>query len=146
METIYVIRSNKNDSIKGDKVYLNKEDAEKQIYYADLYENYYVDSIELPFVGKYVSYVRMYCGFDYGMDSMYDVVYKTDLFPSVEKAKETKLWKDTEKLVVEKPDEFNVYPNKICSRDFGTDDWYYGDVMEGKINTEIKRLKVKKAS
>ena len=145
--TIFVLKSSLDNSIKGKEVFLSEARAKRiQDDYAWCYDNYniYIDSIELPFVGKYVSYIQVYHGFDYGRDSMYDVVNNSNLFPSIEKAKETKLWKNVLNLVAEKPDEFNVYPNKICSRDFGTDDWYYGNVMEGKINAEIKRLRVNK--
>ena len=35
-----------------------------------------------------------------------------------------------------------VFTDKICNKDWGGHDWYYGDVMEGKVNAEIKKLKV----
>ena len=141
---VFVIRSQRDNSIKGGKVFLN-EDSAKSLEYDYTYSqgsDVYLDSIILPFVGKYVSYVSVYRGFDYGYPGIHDVTYKSELYPSTELAQSSKAWKQVEQQVIEKPEEFNVYPNKICSKDYGDDDWYYGDVMEGKVSAEIKRLKV----
>jgi len=141
---VFVIRSQRDNSIKGGKVFLN-EDSAKSLEYDYTYSqgnDVYLDSITLPFVGKHVSYVHIYRGFDYDFPGMYDAVYKSELYPSREQAKASKAWKRIEQQVIEKPEEFNVYPNKICSKDYGNEDWYYGDVMEGKVSAEIKRLKV----
>jgi len=142
--TVFVIRSQIGNSIKGNCVFLNEELAKSLEYdYTHLDgSDVYLDSITLPFVGKYVSYVHVYRGFDYDYPGMHDAIYKSELYPSTEFARLSKAWKQIEQQVIEKPEEFNVYSNKICSKDYGGDDWYYGDVMEGKVSAEIKRLKV----
>jgi len=140
--TVFAIRTQSN-SIKGDSVFLSKEHAEymNSQYMYDGYDTY-IDSIELPFVGKYVSYVQIYRGFDYGIGNIYDVCYKSELYPSVESAKQNNNWKKIVERSINQPEEFNVYKDKICNKDWGGHDWYYGDVMEGKVNAEIKKLKV----
>lgn len=140
--TIFIIRSQRNN-IKGDCVFLNEQQAKnmKEEYDYQGY-NVYIDSLIIPFVGKYVSYIDLYKGFDYGFSDMYDVCYKSQLYPSVELAKTDKCWLNIIKAVNEKPEEFNIYQNKICSKDIFGDDWFYGDVMEGKFCAEIRKLKV----
>ena len=141
---VFVIRSQRDNSIKGDRVFLNMESAKSLEYDLIAYEDQdvYLDSITLPFVGKHISYVNIYRGFDYDFPGMHDVHYKSELYPSIEQAKLSKAWKKIEQQVSEQPEEFNVYQDKICSKDYGGEDWYYGDVMEGRVSAEIKRLKV----
>lgn len=141
--TIYFIKTQKGN-IKGDSVYLNKEHAERIAYDFNTYYGHdvYIDSIIVPFVGQHLSYVDIYKGFDYGINHMYDVCYKSELYPSVEIAKQNTRWQQIQQQAIEKPEEFNVYQNRICSKDILDHDWYYGDVMEGKVNAEIKKLRV----
>jgi len=141
---VFVIRSQRDSSIRGERVFLNEQYA-KSLEYDCTYlggEDVYIDSITLPFVGKHVSYVDVYRGFDYDYPGMHDAVYKSELYPSIEQAKSSRAWKQIEQEVAKDPEEFNVYQDKICSKDYGGEDWYYGDVMEGKVSAKIKRLKV----
>lgn len=135
---IFIVRSQQDNSIGGDCVFLNEQRAKS---YAEYMENLYVDSIVLPFIGKHVSFVRIYKGFDY-FPYMHDVCYKSQLYPSVAQAKESDAWKQIENLVTKNPEKFNVHDNKICSRTVFGDDWCYGDIMEGKFSAEIINLKV----
>jgi len=140
--TVFVIRTQSN-SIKGDSVFLSKEHAEymnSQYMYNN--DDTYIDSVELPYVGKYVSYVSIYKGYNYGMHNMYDVCYRSQLYPSVELAKQNNNWKEIQQNAINQPEEFNVYKNTICNKDYFGYDWYYGDVMEGKVNAKIRKLKV----
>jgi len=141
---VFAIRSQRDNSIKGGKVFLNEEIAKSLEYdYTHLEgSDVYLDSITLPFIGKHVSYVDVYRGFDYDFPGMHDVHYKSELYPSTEQAKSSRAWKQIEQQVAKEPEEFNVYQDKICSKDYGGEDWCYGDVMEGKISAKIKRLKV----
>ena len=140
--TIYCIKTQKGN-IKGDFVFLNKERAEN-IANEYTYQDYdvYVDSLVVPFVGKHLSYVDVYRGFDYGINSMYNVCYNSELYPSVELAKQDVKWQQIEQLAINEPEEFNIYRDKICSKDIFEEDWFYGDVMEGKVSAEIKKIRV----
>jgi len=140
---IFVIKSIHTNEIKGETVYLSKEKAERRVSeYEFNGESVYVDSIELPFVGKYVSYVDIYKGFDYGMQEMYDVCYKSDIYPSTETAKMHMRWLRIVENAKTSPERFNIYRDKICSKDWNGDDWVSGDVMEGNMSAEIMKLKV----
>jgi hypothetical protein len=75
---------------------------------------------------------------------MYDDITTTILFPSVELAKYSQLWQTFERKALADKESHNFYENKICSKDGPLDDWWYGDVMEGKFSMEIKRYKVDK--
>lgn len=146
--TIYMIMSRrvgiKSNCVRGKYVYLNEEkaEAEKQKYLSTDYD-VYIDSINLPFAGKYVSYINIYRGFDYNYGvGIYDVAYRSELYASTELAKQNHSWREVYLRMQQNPDQFNVYDNKICSRDTGGEDWTYGDVMEGNLVAEIKKLKI----
>lgn len=139
----WLTKNIRTNDITGDKVFISRERAEDEIYYCNENESSYeIGSVKLPFVGKYVSMVNAYFGFDYGMVSMFDICHRSRFYPSVEKAKSDKLWIESEQRSIAKPDEFNKHPLRICSKDiFGTD-WIYGDFMEGNSCTDIVKYRV----
>lgn len=139
---VYLIKS-QNNRIKGDSVYLDEKTAKDMKYNYEFSGcNVYLDSVVLPFAGKYVSFIDIYRGFDYGYPGMYDVVQTSELYPSVEFAKKDTIWQNLLKRVEKNNEEFNVYENRICSRECLGTDWFYGDVMEGKISAQIKKLRI----
>lgn len=140
---VYAITSQRNNNFKGDCVYLNKEHAEKarENYMYSGYETY-LQPISLPFAGKHASYISIYKGYDYGINNMYDIIYNSSLFSSVSLAKQDDAWQEIVQMMENNLEKFNVYYNKICSKDTFGEDWIYGDVMEGKVSAEIKKLKI----
>lgn len=151
--TVYLIRNSKGE-INQKGAYLDCDMAKEAAYYLNCqygYDEapcYYVDSIELPFVGRHIYLVDMYRGFDYdffGTPGMHDVTNSKSqiVYPCLEYAKKDPVWISCEQASKEAPKDYHVYPTKICSDDYGND-WFYGDVMEGKFSTEIVKIKVKR--
>jgi hypothetical protein len=147
--TIFFITDGSNN-IKHHTMFLSETKAKEAVdHYQEFTGRYYtLSSITIPFVGKYISQVEVYYGFDYsfslnGGSSINDVISKSELYPSTELAKNSELWKTNNKRALVDATKHNFYENRICSKD-GFDDFFYGDIMEGKFNMEIKRYKVYK--
>ena len=153
---IFVIKSIHTNEIKGETVYLSKEKAERRVSeYEFNGESVYVDSIEsgnssVLVTNKYPK-MTIVSGsgpfpegdyFEYGMQEMYDVCYKSDIYPSTETAKMHMRWLQIVENAKTSPERFNIYRDKICSKDWNGDDWVSGDVMEGNMSAEIMKLKV----
>lgn len=86
--------------------------------------------------------IRTYYGFDYGMQSMYDVVkYVRQAFHSVSAAKKNDIWKERENLAKESPEKYHVTPFSIATDDFGYP-FTFGDAMAGNFNMQIIGVKV----
>lgn len=75
------------------------------------------------------------------MSSIFDVIRHSGLYHSVSAAKKNELWKEREKLAEYYPEKYHVTPFSITSDDCGTP-FAFGDVMEGKFNSEIIGVKV----
>lgn len=86
--------------------------------------------------------IRTYYGFDYGVQSIYDVVkYVPQVFHSVLAAKKNDIWKEREKLAKENPEKYHVTPFSIATDDFG-EPFMYGDAMAGNFNMQIISVRV----
>ena len=136
------------DTIDNRKILLNIYDFKNNC--EEGYERFYLDEIELPFIKKYLSYIRLYKGYDIdwgfgsGGSSFTDVIYFSDIYPTATNAKEDEIWKIFEKKALDSPDRFNFYHERICSKDIFDEDFCHGDVMEGKFNMEIKKIRIRK--
>lgn len=135
-------------TVKHDTMFLSEARAKDVLDHYKAYEDkyYYLSSKTFPFVGKYISQVEVYWGFDYSLSNtdgiIGDVIYKSLLYPSVELSKASKLWQSTKERALRRPEEHNFCEDKICSKDFMDEDFEYGDVMEGKFNMRINRYKI----
>lgn len=140
---------NMQGRIVHNRMYLSESRAQDYVQSQNDYncKEYSVRSQELEFAGKHISQVEVYRGFDYTFDGhsggIYSVFTTSLLFPTIDLAKQSKLWEVFKNKAESDRDKHNFYENKICSKNSPFDnDWSYGDVMEGKFSMEIKRYKV----
>jgi len=141
---IYFITNKKSNVLYG-KVYLDKQKAQNNCNYhkcREDKENLYIDSIIVPFVGKNLYFIHLYKGFDYGMSDIHDIYFNTNLYPSIESIKQNETWNNYYQKAKDNPEKFNIYDDRICSKDIFREDWLYGDVMESNINLKIIKVKV----
>lgn len=122
-------------------VWKASEDESKLAKFSSVFESD-VETVH----GNRVYMIRIYYGFDYNYGSMTNPIYDVinvchKLFHSVHAAKKADVWKEREKLVKEKPDEYHVTPFSIASDDGGSP-FIYGDVMGDKFNMEIIPIRV----
>lgn len=138
-------------SIKHKTMFISEDKAKKALM-DYIYEDrcFHLSSQTFEFVGKYLSQVEVYTGFDYNYGhstggNIVDVIHRSSLYPSVELSKTSKLWQSFKRNALLKPKDHNFYENSICSKEDscnGKNDFYFGDVMESKFNMKIKRYKV----
>lgn len=140
------------DDKKHYKVFLDKSVAisiaeERNMEYGS--NTYVVRKDSFPYIGKYVSFIYLYRGFDYGFDysfgggsmTMSDAIYISKLYPSLIEAKTDPVYKSCMDKAMENPEKHIISDRLICSKD-GDGEWFYGDIMEGKFNMKILRARV----
>lgn len=145
---IYVLETSKGN-IYSDKCFIkfDKANHAKSIHESNNNIELSIRAFEVSFVGRYALYIHMYYGFDYtyssGGKKMYDVVRdSTSLYPCRDHARNDPMWLGYQKKVASEPSKYNHYPMLICPKDPSGNDWLHGDVMEGKFNVSIQKLRV----
>ena len=106
------------------------------------YEKYTIKEFDLPFIGRSVCFVIAYYGYNYDFDSIYDVMSISDIFACNDHAKQSKEWKKAVKASSGNEDEFIITDEKIASKDWFGEEFFYGDYMNGMFNTSIYRIRV----
>ena len=154
-DVVYAIVDSKNMYV-GDSVYRSRETA--QLAIENLKSNGKKDlcvckSI-LPFAKRSVCYLHLYKGYDYDWEAgnMFDICTVTQLYPCSSMCKQSATWKSFKEKADKDPDRHIITDDMIASVQYGfkyeehdkiVDAFFYGDVMEGKFNLKIKRLKVR---
>ena len=151
MKEIFWVEHGYNHEIIGGAVYLNEKQANEEMMWEEnrsgRYDGaYFIGSTKLPFVGKHISQVEVYHGFDYAFAAngpfINDIIKKSSLYPSVTLAKQSELWLEYKHKAEAEPDKYNFHDNTIASKDHEDSDFMYGDAMEGKFNMQVKMYKV----
>ena len=144
---LYVLKSEMPGHFRySEQAYTDRRMAELAVGDSEVYE---IMEIDLPFIGKYVSYVHMYYGFSYGMGNIYDVERYGDICPSNEYAKRSPLWLKAMKYVSDKGEENHISGIDYQGRHFVASKYYnepfiFGDCSLGCFNATIRRIKVVK--
>ena len=88
--------------------------------------------------------VTAYLGFDYDIlgGRILDVNQHSQVYHSVNAAKKSELWQSAVKKYNENPSAYIVNDFMIANDDGTGTPFYYGDVMEGKFNVQIKPVRV----
>jgi hypothetical protein len=150
MPKLYTLETERSGDFRFyKKAYTDRKMAEYVAYVLNAYhaKDYEVREIELPFIGKHVCYVYAYFGFDYGWDSIYNEMECSDVYSCVVNAKESPLWQRLmERVIADGKENYIIRDtNKeqlIASKDIFGEPWFYGDVMGGNFNAEIRRIRV----
>lgn len=145
MEKLYAL-VNLEGRILTSSIFRTKESANKLLYElacggydADIKE------VEVKFAKRSVCYLHLYSGYDYGVDSMYDISHKSEIFSCSEEAKKHRWWIQAVKRYEASPENYFMDDNLICSYDRILDEKFcFGDVMEDKFRLSIERLKVRR--
>lgn len=148
-ETVVYIVRNRDGHLNKKKGFLHKDGAMSYILdlasqYGNSYEDYYIEDVVVPFLGQNIYYIHLYRGFDYNYGSgMSDVTNAKNekFFACKDHAKEDPLWKKYEDISQKDPENHHISDTKICSDEYG-EEWFYGDVMEGKFEIEILPIKI----
>lgn len=145
MEKLYTL-VDLEGRILTSSIFRTKESANKLLYELDC-GGYDADikEVEVKFAKRSVCFLHLYSGYDYGIDSMYDVISQSEIFSCSEEAKKHRWWTQAVERYKECPENHFMDDNLICSYDADLDEkFYYGDVMECKFRLSIERLKVRR--
>ena len=150
MEKLYILRDGRNFYKHA---YIKESTALNICKWANEHydTDYRVEEFELPFIGRSVCYVDVYCGFDYFFGKVdteiRDINLISPIYSSIDQAKESELWQRYQGYSQSEPSDYIITDTMIASRQSscGTSDdvpFYYGDSIEDKFNMQIRRIRV----
>jgi len=107
-------------------------------------QNFRVSEVLLPFIGRSVSYIEIYRGYDYNFRTgkMFDNIKFGGIYACNKHAKESSAWIEFEKIAKANPDNHSFTETMIASKDCYGNTFDWGDVMDGHFNMQIKRIRV----
>lgn len=147
MEKLFILRDGRNIH---NRAYTDKSTAETCCEFLNDYhnKNYSVYKVDLPFIGRSVCFIDVYCGFDYffGKEEteIRDINLISDIYPCIDQAKESELWQRYLGYSRSEPSDYIITDTMIASKEYPWSDtpFTYGDSIQDKFNMQIRRIRV----
>lgn len=105
---------------------------------------YKLESCELQHIGRYVYYIFVNYGYEYDHKNggIRSFTEKSEIFESIDKAKESTMWKEALDKYNKNKRKFIVTDTVIASKEPNGSQFYFCKRSKGKFNMEIKRIRV----
>ena len=109
--------------------------------FGDMYK---LESCELQHIGRYVYYILVNYGYEYDHKNggIKSFVEKSEIFESMDQAKESPMWKEAIDKYNKSKNKFIITDTVIASKEPDGSQFYFSKRSKGKFNMEIKRIRV----